>query len=259
METLIFDGIVLKEVLYNDNDKILTILTSQRGIISVSAKGVKSIKSKNSSAVQLFCYSEFEILKYKNRYVLKTANLKDGFYGIRENVEKYALACYFSEITCSFATSENDETDVLRLLLNSLFVLAKDDTKPLWLIKSAFELKLCCICGFAPQFDYCASCGAKTMDSSPKNIYFTFNDSEIICEDCFLKKEDGKSTDCVKLPMPAVIAVRYVIGCPINRLTSFTLSDESAPKFCEFCEKYLLYTAERSFESLKFYYSIQKV
>ncbi len=257
VETLTFDGIVLKEVLYNDNDKILTVLTANKGIVSVTAKGVKSIKSKNSSAVQLFCYSEFEILKYKNQYVLKTATLKDGFYGIRGDVEKYALACYFAEITAFFATSENDETDVLRLLLNALFILAKDENKPLWLTKAAFELKLACVCGFAPQFDYCKTCGAETGATSSKYVYFSFADNEIVCEECVSKNTDN-TADFKKLTLSVSFAIQYVIHSLINRFASFTLDDKNAPAFCEFCEKYLIYTAERSFESLKFYYSIKK-
>ena len=258
LDTLTFYGIVLKEVLYNDNDKILTVLTANKGIISVTAKGVKSIKSKNSSAVQLFCYSEFEILKYKSQYVLKSANLKDGFYGIRDDVEKYALACYFAEITAFFATSENDETDVLRLLLNALYVVAKDENKPLWLTKAAFELKLACVCGFAPQFEYCKSCGTALGAIHSKHVFFSFAENEIICEDCVSKNGNNYGENLKKLSVSASFAIQYVINSQINRFASFSLDGINASAFCEFCEKYLIYTAERSFESLKFYYSIEK-
>jgi len=87
------DGLVIREVLINDNDKLLTILTSEYGKISVMAKGVKGIKSKNASAVQIFCYSTFELLKNGERYSLKTAQLKESFYEIRDNMLAFFAVC----------------------------------------------------------------------------------------------------------------------------------------------------------------------
>ena len=61
------DGIVIRETLYGESDKILTLFTGAYGKITVAAKGVRSIKSKNSSAVQLFCYSYFELVEKNGR------------------------------------------------------------------------------------------------------------------------------------------------------------------------------------------------
>ena len=43
------DALVLKSIEIGDNDRLLTLLTPENGRISVIAKGVKSIKSKNSA------------------------------------------------------------------------------------------------------------------------------------------------------------------------------------------------------------------
>ena len=90
---LTIDGVVISETLYKENDKLLTVLTGQYGKVSVLARGVKNISSKNSAGVQLFCYSEFELIESKGKFVLKTANLHDGFFGIRSDPTKYFLAC----------------------------------------------------------------------------------------------------------------------------------------------------------------------
>ena len=83
------DGVVIRETDYKDNDKIVTFLTAEYGKITVLAKGVKSIKSKNSSAVQLFCSSTFEMAEKNGRYTLKSANLLDSFYAVTDNIERF--------------------------------------------------------------------------------------------------------------------------------------------------------------------------
>ena len=52
-------GIVIKEIQYKDNDKIITLLTDEFGKISCLAKGAKKNNSPLLAACQLFVYSEF--------------------------------------------------------------------------------------------------------------------------------------------------------------------------------------------------------
>ena len=50
-------AVVLREVDYKDNDRILTLLTEDRGLLTVKARGVKSKSSKLKVACQLFAFS----------------------------------------------------------------------------------------------------------------------------------------------------------------------------------------------------------
>lgn len=263
MENFTANGVILRETLYKESDKILKVLTAERGIISVYAKGVKNIKNKNSAAVQLFCYSELEITKSGGRYILKSAILKDSFFGIRNTVEKYALACYITDVVSALCVEESDETDTCRLLLNTLFMLSKsDDTKPLWQIKAGFELKLCSVLGFTPSMEYCALCDSKANiaehnDSFKTNGFYMFllAESSLICANCL---ESLSDTSVVMLTKETLLSALYILSSPIERFLSFKLSEEYALNFCDFCERYLLYTAERGFDTLKYYHSLSK-
>ena len=51
------DGIVIREQALNDNDKLLTVLTGEKGKMTVLARGIKAIGSKRSAGAHLFCYS----------------------------------------------------------------------------------------------------------------------------------------------------------------------------------------------------------
>lgn len=264
MDSFTINAVVLRETRYNEADAVITLLTAEKGIITASVKGIYKLGSKNRAAVQLFCYSDFELTKGKGGYIVKTALINELFYSIRINPELYALACYISETVCALCTSENDETDIFRLTLNTFAALNANEIKPLWQIKAAYELKLCCLCGFSPMLDACGYCGCPEEDSvegSSENDFvaggkylFSMAEGALLCNDCFtamLKK--GESIVSVKLSRAALYAARYVCESTLGRFLSFKLAEPDAAEFADFTEKYLLYIAERGFSSLKYY------
>ena len=263
------DAVILRETAYKENDRILTVLTPERGILTVYARGVRNIASKNSAAVQLFCYSELELICSSSSHLsLKTAVLKDGFFGLRSDIARYALACYMSDAVTSFCTSENDESDAMRLVLNTLYAAANLKDKPLWQIKAAFELKLCCIAGFTPDFSQCAYCSEvldkadgmaehggtyklPAFNQDTGRYAFSVSEGAPICVNC-LNGDIKNSAYTVYVSAPALLAAEYVARAEIPKYLSFKLSAESADGFCDMCEKYLLYHAERGFDTLKY-------
>ena len=56
-------GLVIRETAVGEKDKLLTVLTHDLGIITVSAKGIRSVKNPNIASAQLFCYSNFVLYK----------------------------------------------------------------------------------------------------------------------------------------------------------------------------------------------------
>lgn len=265
MESFTIGAVILRETQYKDNDAILTLLTAEKGIISALARGVLNIKSKNRSALQLFCYSELEIQTSGKQYFIKTATLKEQFYNVRNNMENFALACYVSDTACAFCTSESDETDAYRVVLNTLYALNRTQVtdKPIWLIKAAYELKLCSVCGFMPDLSACAVCGCDIKDGTDESIknnqkyMFSLNESSLICNVCFEKERaKGNVHTCLKLTSSSLLAAKYICTSPIERFMSFKLTDDHSTFLCDFCEKYLLFFAERGFDTLKYYKSL---
>lgn len=259
-------GVVMRETVYKETDSVVTILSAERGIITAFARGVYKALSKNRPAVQLFCYSEFEIAENGGRSIIKSASLIEQFYNLRNDPEKYALACYIAETANFFGTSENDETELLRLVLNAYAALDVPGitvAKPLWLIKSAYELKLCCVCGFMPELYGCFACGRAT-DDEPKDendsfsvrgkYTFSLSEGSLFCEKCVGRAiSHEERTFFTRFSESVLLAARFIAGSAINRFTSFKLSEESAVELADFTEKYLLFVAERGFETLKYY------
>ena len=61
-------GMILKQRDIGENDRILTVLSQDMGLIEVCARRSKSPKNPLTAATQVLCYSSFELYKGKASY-----------------------------------------------------------------------------------------------------------------------------------------------------------------------------------------------
>ena len=57
------NALMLRAADYNENDKILTLLTAENGKITAGAKGVKKAGARLKFAAQPFCFAEYILSK----------------------------------------------------------------------------------------------------------------------------------------------------------------------------------------------------
>ena len=240
------EGIVLRETEYKDADKLLTVLTREHGKITVKARGVKSGRSRSKAACQLLTYSEFTLLEKQGRYVITEAVPKEMFSELRTDIELLYLASYFAQVTEAVAQEEDASPELLSLLLNALYALAKLK-KPQKLVKAVFELRLACITGFLPDLRGCAVCGNPSPDR------FNITQGVLQCATC-----GNESTDGIRMPVsPGMLAaMRYIASADAKRLFSFTLSDTALTELNGLTESYLSMRLERGFFTLDLYKSL---
>lgn len=76
------EGIVLRELKYQETSKILSIYTKKMGKISVMAKGANRPKSTLIANTQPFSYNEFQLSEGRNFFYINQADIIDSFYDI---------------------------------------------------------------------------------------------------------------------------------------------------------------------------------
>lgn len=260
-EILNFPALVIRESDYGENDKLITLLTAEKGRMTVCVKGGKSLKNKNLASSQLLCYSEFTVKGRGGFYTLSEAALIEQFFGLRADLDRFAAAQYIADVAGEICVENNDEGDMLRLTLNTLYMLSETD-RDVDFIKAVFELRAAAISGFCPDLSSCALC--EREEGEP--MYLDVMNGSLRCGDCFGSEADtasreGAATATVILPLtPAVLqGMRYVVGAPAKRVFAFTLPEDHLSDFCRFCEKYLLHQLERSFRTLEFYHNIRRM
>ena len=65
-------GVILREH-DRDDDRVLTILTEDCGVITAYARGAKKLRGRLLYGTELLCCSRFVLFKYRDRYQVDSA------------------------------------------------------------------------------------------------------------------------------------------------------------------------------------------
>lgn len=243
------NGIIIRERPVGENDKFIEILSSDLGIIEVSAKGARKITGKNAAGTQLFTYSKLCINKTgNNRYILNSSQPLNSFYNIRLDIKKLSLAAYLSDILRFTTPPEEPANMPLRLFLNTLYYL-DNDQRAIEQLKLIFELRISCEIGLMPQLIGCGNCFLSSSDK----MYFNLYDGNLVCDNCITDDEYRKS---MVLDSTMLHIVRYICLSQFDKIFNFKISEKYQNDISIVSEKYLRIQLNRYFKSLDFYKNI---
>lgn len=240
-------GLILRETIYKESSKILTVLTSAKGKITVTAKGVRRRGSKMAAPCQLLACSEMTLFNGKGRYVLTEARSLELFEKLRDDITALSLGMYFAELLDTLCGEETPEPEMMSLGLNSLFALT-EEKYPQRLVKAVFEMRLMSLAGFAPATDACGVCGKANMEAP----VFGIEAGTVFCSGC-RKVERGRTA---VMQQGTLDALRYIISAPPKRIFSFRIGDEALKSLSYICEEYVKTHLDREFKTLDFYKSV---
>ena len=102
MDYLTTRGLVLRTTEYKETDRILTVLSADRGLLTMKARGVRSNRSKLKGACQLLTYAEFTVGEAHGFSSITEATAIEMFPELRMDIELLALASYFAQLAGAF-------------------------------------------------------------------------------------------------------------------------------------------------------------
>ena len=210
MEEIKIKGIVIKAIDYKDSDKLITIFSAEKGLITARVRGVKKAKAKLAFAVQPFAFVEFMLSAKGGFYTVINATSIDQFFDITTDFDNYILMLACLEV-CFKTIKENDVNEPLFiLLLNSLKMVCYQNVSAMVVfIKFMFEsLKHL---GFAMELFECACCGDKLSD---KQFAFSYDYNGMLCGRCLSKNEH------LELSAGEYAVLRNIDSTEINNLVN---------------------------------------
>lgn len=171
--------LVVKELNYKENDKILHALSRSNGKLQLISKGSKKNNSHLINASQLFAYSRCSMTKSGDMYFIVHAELLDSFFNLKNNMDAFYHGSYVLELV-SYIAQENEVDsrifDMTVSVLSYLSSIQKDFDK----LTAAYELKLAAMLGYKPDLKHCLYCGKDITESSQ----FSIQDGGLYCGDC---------------------------------------------------------------------------
>lgn len=218
-----FEGIVISEVDYKENSKIINIFTKEKGIIGVVARGTKQIKNNLSGVSSKLTYGHFHV-NYKENGLsnLIEVDVINKFKNIRKSIDLTSYSIYLMELA-SMVYKHEQNVNVYNLLIASLKKI--DELYNYKVITIILELKLLEYLGIMPIIDCCVNCKNKTdivTISSYKGGY--------LCKNC-AKGEVICNIKTIKL-------LRMFYYVDIDKITKLEVSDNIIKELNDFIDDY---------------------
>lgn len=238
-------ALVLRVTDYNDRDALLTLLTRDKGKLTVKARGLRRKNSPLVAPCQLLAFGEFTLFEYRGQYSINEANSIELFSDLRRDLIKLSLGSYFAQSAEVIAQEDLPNPELLSLVLNCLFALTKLGL-PEEQVKAVYELRAACIAGYTPDLYGCHICGSQNP------TLFDLSGGALLCGNC-----RGNASG-IRLPVtPGILdAMRYIIYCDPKKLFGFSVGQENLEQLASLTEAYLTTQLERGFSTLDFYKSL---
>ncbi len=233
-------GIIMSASPIGEYDKRVVILTKEKGKISAFAKGARRPNSPLIGAVNPFTFGEFAIYEGRNSYTIQSVSVSNYFMELRENVEAAYYGFYFMEFANYYTRENNDETQMLKLLYQTMRALSGGRI-PHRLIRYIFELKAAAVNGEGPQVFQCIRCGDNTRPQ-----VFSVTSGGLVCSECMNGVRDG-----MHLNTSTLYAMQFVISSPIEKLYTFAVTEEVLEEFGKVMKRYNEVYIDKKFKSLE--------
>ena len=179
MDTYNFKGLVFRSVDYGDTSKIVTVLTEDKGFISLMARGVKNPKSKKQNLVASFTEMYFEANRSGDFYYLKDGEIINDNLNLRQGLINIYLGQLFLDIVERTSIKDQVEKDHYSLLAKSLSALNNNSNKEdILKIANMFLIKYISMIGYKPSIFSCLKCKKRKF----KQVYFSKELGGILCQ-----------------------------------------------------------------------------
>lgn len=153
------EAVVLRQHKLGEADRIITLLTSQHGLVRAVAKGVRRTRSKFGARLEPFAHIDVCLYPGRNLDTITQVQSLDALAdAIVADYGRYTTACAVLETAERLAGEERAPApDLHRLTVGALRALAAQ-TRENQLILDAFLLRAMHCAGWMPALDMCARC-----------------------------------------------------------------------------------------------------
>ncbi|MGN1034202.1 MAG: DNA repair protein RecO [Oscillospiraceae bacterium] len=228
-------GIVVKAQKINAEKKLIWILTKDQGIIKAFCKD-GGRRTGGFAATEILCFSNFVLFKSKDTFSVNSAEAKEPFLHIRNNLENLALASYFCQTLIITIPQQIEGTPEPLKLTYLLLRVLNAELNNILKIKAIFELKLAKLLGFAPD-----------LNNSAGGLEFYIKTGN-------LSQTPGLYS--IKLSSKVAEAIKFIINTPIKKSLTLELSQTDIKFLTELTEGYLLDKIEYHINTLDYFWGI---
>ena len=173
------NALVVRTADYGENDKILTLLTAERGKLTAGIRGVKKAGAKLKFAAQPFCLAEYILTGRGGRYTVTGATEGESFYDLRLDIAKFYAASAACEAAASLTFEEDASPQIFSACVQALAAMCSGD-EAFALIK--FLTAALSLSGYGFSAGGCSVCGKPL--AGERKLRFDMEGGAFTCWDC---------------------------------------------------------------------------
>ncbi|GAB6096354.1 DNA repair protein RecO [Desulfatiferula olefinivorans] len=239
-------AIVLRKVEVGDHDMMLTLLTRERGKISVMAKNARKSVKRFSGVLELFYLLDVVIRENNRTAYAVEASVENPFEAIRSDVMRLAYAGYWAEAVIRFMEEKVRQDGLFSLMVLSLGGLDAGMRPPEeWSI--FFHLKFLALTGHTPELSHCLACRMDLDRSGLQRWRFDIRQGGLICDRC---ANDGALR--VVLSKGTLKQLLWFQQSEPEKARVVRFSRQALSEGLSFLETFLAFHLDKDLSSLKF-------
>ena len=205
--------LVLKSAPYRGQDRLLTLLSPERGVERAVARGAAKPTGSLRAVAQPYTLAALVLSPAKGGLsFLREGQPLRCFLPLDAGLERFAYGAYCCELALSVAQENQPARELFGLLLAAFSLLGLDDD----LERTArfFELRLLADQGLLPPLETCQSCGAPL--NGKRFFLLSPQAGQLLCDDCLTAAAD--SPGLPRLSPGAVLTAKRLLELPLERI-----------------------------------------
>lgn len=175
------EAIVLGQHDFGEADKIVTLYTKQFGKVKAVAKGVRKIKSRFGSSMELFSHSHLMLYMQRKRelYIVTGSNIIRTHKELRGNLNWFVTGSYIAELVDRLTEPEEPNLSLFSLILETFQEIPKQDSDILIFI---FVMKFLANAGYKLNLEKCVLCQKPLILAMQKKL--SIEQGGLLCSQC---------------------------------------------------------------------------
>lgn len=230
-------AVVIRTVDFKDNDRMITFLTQEYGLMGAKVRGAKKQTSKLFSAASLFCCGEYTFYEKNGFFGVKDCDIKYTFGHVQDDYDGFAVACFIADAVGKVAQEDNAAPKLFALVSNALWALDKALATPKS-VACYFVQRLLMLEGVYPQLDNCLVCGARESLTKLSSEH-----GGVVCKNC----EGGK-----RVEQSVIKALKNMQGVMPSEIANVAMSLSTEAKLLKLLVDYLEYVLGRPLLTSKY-------
>lgn len=239
------DALVLRSRPLGESDRLLTLLSRERGKISAVARGSRKTKSKLASGVDLFTHGHFVMYQGRTLATIIQQEVRERFTHLTRDPLVYSYALYFVELVDRILVEEEKNKDIFNLLAEAWNCLQEE--RDFFLLARAFELKILLLLGYNPNLNGCVTCGRKEINS------LSLKHGGLLCVAC------AETEHTIPFSAGAVSLSRFLLNRSLKGSRTARGASKQKEEICRLTTGFINYHLDlRNFKTLQYINSLEQ-